>query len=341
MRPYKIAHRFAAVSLVAGLLAIAGPAREASLQAEQGSSGTLLVGIGIHVEPFGLENGVIVSTGRSGSYDNEAYFRRHAALLRSLMDTIEAHGGRATVQVQSPFTDSCVKYGDNVIGELAARGHEIAFHFHEDSHLGSNSEALPVDRWVEVMSGQLEKIRALGVGRVRMWSGGNLYPHVLEAAAAAGLDVMSDWKNPRTQDADPRLQVTTPWRPSAGPSESSMKAFLRHDAGAAIVYLPTGAIAPKAMHEDEINAAADPARALQDYWTDGLSGSLSMVASMPSVTQVFHLTLHPGELQGNSYGGDRTLDRWLQDEIDPLVAAGKVQWATSSQMKDAFAAAGR
>lgn len=163
----------------------------------------------------------------------------------------------------------------------------------------------------------------------------------LEAAAAVGLDVMSDWKNPRTQDADPRLQVTTPWRPSGGPSEATMKAFLRHGANAAVVYLPTGAIEPKAMHEDDINAAADPALALQEYWTDGLSGSLSMVASKPSVTHVFHLTLHPGELQGNGYGGDRTLDRWLQDEIDPLVAAGKAQWATYSQMKDAFAAAGR
>ncbi len=340
MRAHKIAHRLAAVSLIAGLLAVAGPAREASLRAEQGSAGTLLVGIGIHVEPFGLEDGVIVSTGPSGSYDNEAYFLRHAELLRSLTDTIEAHGGRATIQVQSPFTDSCAKY-DNVLGELAARGHEIAFHFHEDAHLGSHSEALPVERWTEVMGSQLAKIRALGVERVRMFSGGNLYPHVLEAAAAVGLDVMSDWKNPRTQDADPRLQVTTPWRPSGGPSEATMKAFLRHDAVAAVVYLPTGAIEPKAMHEDEIDAAADPARALQDYWTDGLSGSLSMVASKPSVTHVFHLTLHPGELQGNSYGGDRTLDRWLQDEIDPLVAAGKAQWATYSQMKDAFAAAGR
>lgn len=334
MRSTSIGRRlFVVVTLACGL-AVVTPGRQAELRAEQ-AAGELLVDIGIHVEPFGLSNGRLVDS--NPSYDNETYFRRHAALLRSLAQTIESHGGRATIQVQSPFTDSCVKYGDNVIGELAARGHEIAFHFHEDAHLGSNPEALPVSRWIEVMEEQLAKIRALGVERVRMWSGGNLYPHILEAAAAAGLDVNSDWKDPRTQTADSRLQVTTPWRPSGSPTGDDLSAFLRHDATAAIVYLPTGAIDPKAMHEDEINASSSPARALQAYWTDGLSDSLSLVAANRSATHVFHLTLHPGELQGHSYGGDTTLDRWLRDEIDPLVAAGAARWATYSQMKDAYA----
>lgn len=323
-----------------GMLAIAvlglvmvgrGPSVEAAGQ------GVLLVGVGIHVEPFGLTNGQITS-GRA-SYDSEDYFRRHADLLRTLADTVEAHGGRLTIQVQSPFTDSCAKYGDNVIGELHARGHEIALHFHEDAHLGRNSEALPVSTWTETMEGQLAKIRALGVDRVRMWSGGNLYTHLLEAAAAVGLDVMSDWKNPLTQTADSRLQVTTPWRPAGSPSESDLSAFVQHDPAGAIVYLPTGAIDPKAMHADEIDSAADPAAALQAYWTEGLSGSLSSASAAPSDTHVFHITLHPGELQTKRYGGDRTLDDWLTDEIDPLVAAGKAKWATYSAMKDAYSMA--
>ncbi len=325
--------------LLGCLLADTLSSRPAMLLAEQGAQGTLLVGVGVHVEPFGLLNGQVVTGARGGSYDDEDDFRRHVEFVRSLTRTIEAHGGRATVQVQSPFIDSCTKYGDNVIGEWASRGHEIAFHFHEDAHLGSNAEALAVERWIDVMGGQLAKIRALGVDRVRTWSGGNLYPHLLEAAAAVGLDVMSDWKDPNTRTADFRLHVTTPWRPAGSPSGTDLSAFLRNDAAGKIVYLPAGAIDAKAIHEDEISASADPARALQEYWTDGLSGSLSSVAANPSATHVFHLTLHPGELQGDRYGGDATLDAWLGHHIDPLVTAGKVRWATYSQMKDAYAVA--
>jgi len=45
--------------------------------------------------------------------------------------------------------------------------------------------------------------QASGVERIRYWSGGNLYPHLLEAATCAGLEMNSDWKNP--PHADHRL----------------------------------------------------------------------------------------------------------------------------------------
>jgi hypothetical protein len=306
----------------------------ATTTAAAAPAGVLLVELGVHVEPMGLVNGQVVST--RGSYDNETYFRQHAAYLRSLAAIVERHGGRITFQVQSPFTDSCVKFGDNVIGELRARGHEIALHFHEDAHLGRSADTLAVQRWIDVMQAQVDKIRALDVDRVRMWSGGNLYPHILEAAQAVGLDVMSDWKNPKTQTGDPRLQVTTPWRPGGSPNGTDLAAFVMNDPSGKIVYLPTGNIEPKAVHEEEIESSSDPATALQEYWTDGLSASLSSVASSPAATHVFHITLHPGELQSRGYGGETTLDTWLREEIDPLVVSGKVQWATYSQMADAY-----
>lgn len=110
--------------------------------------------------------------------------------------------------------------------ELASRGHEIALHVHEDAHLGRNADALAPQRWIDVVNGQLAKITMLGIDRVRMWSGGNLYPHLLEVAAATGLDVKADWKNPKTQTADPVFRVSTPWRPAGSPSETDLTAFL-------------------------------------------------------------------------------------------------------------------
>ena len=303
-------------------------------RAQEPSNGVLLVGVGVHVEPVGLSNGRIL-TGKN-SYADEQLFRRHAGYLRSLASIVERHGGRLTVQVQSPFIDYAAVY-DNVVQELAARGHEIALHFHEDAHLGRNADAQAPTRWTEAVNGQIAKIQALGVERVRMWSGANLYSHLLEVSKSVGLDVKADWKNPKTQTADVRFNVTTPWRPAGSPTEEDLTTFLRHDPRGALVFLPSGVMDPYSMHDEEIKASVDPPRALQAYWTDGLSVSLGSAGQNPLATHVFHLTLHPGELQQNNLGGDATLDDWLTDEIDPLLFAGKVKWATFSQMADTYA----
>jgi hypothetical protein len=244
------------------------------------------------------------------------------------------------VQVQSPFIDYAPQY-DNVIGELSARGHEIALHFHEDAHLGRSADALPPDRWIAVVNAQIDKIKALGVERVRMWSGGNLYPHMLEVAAATGIDVKADWKDPATQLSDPRLKLTTPWRPAGSPNGTDVAAFARHDPNGLMIFLPPGITDPFGSISDAVHADPRPPEALQQFWSDGLAGSLSAAAQTPDATHTFHMTLHPGELQLNRLGGDTTLEQWLTREIDPLVLSGKVRWATYSQMADVYAAAGK
>ncbi|TPW07894.1 MAG: hypothetical protein FD127_4425 [Acidimicrobiaceae bacterium] len=242
--------------------------------------------------------------------------------------------------MQSPFIDYAPQY-DNVIGELDDRGHEIGFHFHEDAHLGRNSAALSVKRWTTVIAEQIDKIEALGVGRVRQWSGGNLYSHMLEVAAATGLDVKSDWKDPATQSIDPRLRKTTPWRPAGSPNGTDVALFAQHDPNGAMVFLPPGISDPFGSVSDEVYASSDPAAALKAYWSDGLAGSLSSAAQNPTLTHTFHITLHPGELQQHGLGGDTTLDSWLSRDIDPLFVAGAVRWGTYSQIADAYIAAGR
>lgn len=321
--------RHAIVAALAGAVLLSS----AGLTAQQ-TAGVLLFEIGIHVEPFGL------SDNDPADYADEDYFRRHAAYLRSLAAVAEKHGGRLTIQVQSPFIDYAPQY-DNVIGELYERGHEIGFHFHEDAHLGRNAANLSVKRWATVVAAQIDQIEALGVERVRQWSGGNLYAHMLEVAEATGLDVKSDWKDPATQSIDPLLRKTTPWRPAGSPDGTDVTLFAQHDPGGAMVFLPPGISDPFGSVSDQVYAAAQPSEALQDYWSDGLAGSLSSAAQNPTLTHTFHITLHPGELQQHRLGGDTTLDSWLSREIDPLFIAGRVRWGTYSQIADAYMAAGR
>jgi hypothetical protein len=314
----------------------------------------LLIGIGMHIEPFGssvssLAGGpgaVEPSAGRPDSgpaaatprpqpdYNNPVYFERSVADIETVVGIVEEHGGLMTVQAQSPFTTTAVAMGDTILADLQARGHEIALHFHEDAHLGANCEDLPVGTWAAVMAEEIGYLEAGGAGGVRYWSGGNLYPGVLEAAHLAGLDVMSDYKNPHEQSTDPLVLGVNPWRPAGGPLAGNLSAFAQHDPEGEVVYLPDGAYDPDEFgHKKEITAESGE-QGYFDYLEQSLDRSLAMVEA--GKVGVFHITLHPGELRGSPADPYAGLKRFLTEVVDPLVAAGKVEWATFSQMADVY-----
>lgn len=104
--------------------------------------------------------------------------------------------------------------GSRGLSDLEARGHEIGLHFHEDAHLGPDPERLPPDVWCRTMAEEIELIHRADVGgSIRYWSGGNLYPGVLQAAACAGVGVYSDWKDPHSQSPHELVVGVNPWRP--------------------------------------------------------------------------------------------------------------------------------
>jgi hypothetical protein len=59
-----------------------------------------------------------------------------------------------------------------------------------------------------------------------------------------------------------------------------------------------------------------------DAWFEVLEDFVwdSLDAARPDRVNAIHLTIHPG----------------LEEMIDPLVAAGKIKWATFSEIADAF-----
>ncbi|MGY4706503.1 hypothetical protein ACVNPS_01945 [Candidatus Bipolaricaulota sp. J31] len=292
----------------------------------------LLFAIGIHVEPLGI-TAQGYRSGR-GDYADPKLFQQHVRYLRELAALVERHGGVLVVQVQSPFTRVVAETGDTILADLEARGHEIGLHFHEEAHLGPNPERLPPEEWCRAMREEIELIHAAGVkGRIRYWSGGNLYPGVLEAAACAGLDVYSDWKNPRKQSHNELVLGVNPWRPAGGPDPEDMSAFAAHDPNGPIVYLPVGLFDPDApRRKRRLMREFGPERGAA-AWLELVGGYLkrSLAAARPDRVNVFHITIHPGfPLEA--------LERFLSDVVDPLVAAGVVRWATFSGMADAFAA---
>ncbi|MBI5723992.1 MAG: hypothetical protein HZA50_08550 [Planctomycetes bacterium] len=314
-----------------------------TIPADAGSNqAPVLFCIGIHVEPMGATVSKLAQPDRQTKRDNDDKpdytqaedFKRAVEQIKTIQQIVDKHNGRMTVQVQSPFTITAAQNKDSILADLAKDGHEIALHFHEDAHLGRNCESLPVKTWTAVMAEEIGYIRkAVGSDiKVRYWSGGNNYSDVLDAANAAGLDVMSDHKNPKVQKTFDELISIWPWRPADGPTADGVIEFAKNDPAGKIVYLPDGIFASGDFASRKKGSDAD----YLDFITDGLERSLR--AARKDRVNVFHLTAHPGEFKGGPNGRFTIVDQWLTQVVDPLVKAGKVKWATFSQMADAFAA---
>ncbi len=333
------------------------------LAADAGSQdAVLLFCIGVHVEPLGATVSTLAAAGETPaserpplqrpprtkpvagrlpakpSYETEGLFRRHLADLQSLADLVERHGGKLTVQAQTPFTRRLADEQSPLFGDLERRGHEVALHFHEQAHLGADCDSLPVDTWAAVMRDEINWLTKAGATRIRYWSGGNLYPHVLEAASRAGLDVMSDYKNPRTQRDDERLLVVHPWRPAAGPRETDLAGFAQHSATGPVIYLPNGVF--ERVDHTAMRRSADSGGDYPyfDSLTRGLE--LSLRAARTDRVNVFHITVHAGEFRGGPQAARpfAVLDDWLDAVVAPAVRAGKIRWATFSEMAAAYSA---
>jgi len=309
-----------------------------AMPANADSGGVLLIGLGVHVEPFGAVPSQLVGggpkfTGQKGmnlDYNNRVLFQRHVKDLSDLASVMDKHGGKLTVQVQTPFTTVAAQDNNPLLASLESKGHEVALHFHEDAHLGKNCESKPVRTWTAVMSEEVAAIKKAGASKVRTWSGGNLYSGLLDAGEGAGLSVYSDWKNPNSQTADSTTFGLQPWRPAAGPDPDDMSGFAVNDPSGKVIFLPWGL--------SSTGGLLGPARAKGDAMFASLKDSinLSLSKTLPGQVNTFHFVVHPGEITGPNTAPYASLDKWLTEYIDPLVAAGKVRWATYGEIADVY-----
>ncbi len=309
-----------------------------------GDQPVLLFGIGVHIEPFGAQvSPIAIETGARSrtldpnqmDYNRRPNFERHVEDLLNLAATVEEHGGLLTVQAQTAFTTSAIRFENTILSDFEDSGHEIGLHFHENVHLGNGDENLSPDVWTAVMQEQIEFIHRSGVeDPIRYWSGGNLYPQVLQAAANAGLSINSDWKNPNTQSTPELLMGIHPWQPAGGTNGEDISAFATHDSDGSVIFLPGGIIDPVVFANKNLIKQEEGLEGWLDVLEDSLLASLEAVQS--DRVNVFHFTVHPGEFVGDPHAPYELLADFLDDVIDPLVAAGRIQWATFSQMADAF-----
>jgi len=315
------------------------PAEAAPQPAVQNDAGkaVLYFSIGMHIEPMGETAQGFRSGAGKGDYHTPQFFQRQVQDILTVTQIVEVHGGRMTIQAQSPFTSVAIESGDTILANLAARGHEIALHFHEDAHRGKNSSALSVQQWCDVMKQEIDLItQASDVTDIRYWSGGNLYPNVYQAAQCAGLSVNSDWKNPQMQTTDLSLVGVNPWRPAGGTDGTDFTLFTQHDPNGAIIFLPEGQYNKNDFASMRRSETAGGDEAYFEFLKESLYASLA--AAQPGKVNVFHFTVHPGEFRGDPQNPFGVIEKFLTEVVDPLVASGDLQWMTFSQMADAYTA---
>ncbi len=293
----------------------------------------LLIGIGVHIEPFGTSAQGFTGNLR-GDYEDPAFFERQVNDLRALADLVAHHGGRLTVQVQSPFTTVALARHETILADLVAQGHEIGLHFHEEVHVGPRPEQQSVAAWCQALQEEktLAEQAAGGEARLRYWSGGNLYPELYDAAVCAGLRIHGDWKNPRTQEIPLGLAGLHPWRPAGGTDGRDFTALITHDPQGRVIFLPEGLADPEGpVSRREVDA---------EVYFQSLARRFqaSLEAAEAGQVNLFRFTVHPGEFRGDPNEPFGLLERFLQEVVDPAVAAGRARWATYGQMADAYEA---
>ena len=279
----------------------------------------LYFGIGVHVEPH-------------AEYADDVVYQRDRERLRRLGDIVVAHGGVLTIQTQTPFNTKAQEIGDTIFADLASQGHEIALHFHEDWHI-PDADNQDVQVWVEVLQEQIDRIETLSGTQVCTWSGGNTHGHLFEAAEIVGLRVSMNYKNRYSQQSDERFTILTPWRPTGA---ATIEERTSHDPDGAVVYVPSGVFP---AHCEKLEAFPRPyCHEAFDYVTVALRNSLRVVTD--GKVNAFYATLHPGDFFGPGSDEEklRIWDEWLTEIVDPLVSDGRVQWATMSEIAEAFVA---
>ncbi len=282
-----------------------------------GAGGAILFTLGVHVEPH-------------REYLDPARYDLDRSRLVRLAEIVERHGGRLVIQVQRPFTEVAHRRGDTLLADLARRGHEIALHYHEDFHL-PNASARSVSDWVSALGREIALSEALSGQRVTTWSGGNLYPGMFAAASAVGLEANINYKDPTTQGIPAAFMVVNPWRPAGA---ASVTERVSPDPAGRIVYVPSG-IWPAHCPGAEGVPKPYTYRAF-DYVTVALRNSLH--AADPRKVNTFLATVHPGDflVPADDEAEFAVWEAWLNRILDPLVASGRVRWATVAEMAEVF-----
>lgn len=242
------------------------------------------------------------------AWDTSANFAHGCFVMDQMATLIEAHGGFMCVATSRPFMDACLTRGNGPtqpgsLGDLAARGHEIAYHPHSGDAVADT-----------VLIRRLTQAHCDAD-----------WPTHIEGGGAHADLVVLGYRTGTGCGKDRASQLFAisqyPYRPVEGECYGQ-------DPSGPLISLGGGASDGAGQASDNTD---EMLAALQYAIDRRRSDKLSFV----------DLTVtHPDDWLASSaaevLADFQQLDQWMTDEIDPLLASGQIAWATPTEKGELF-----
>lgn len=269
----------------------------------------VLLGFLIHIE----ETGALKT--------DEVSWQRRAAVVQALSQVLAAHGAALTLQPGESFIAGEEIWSPGWFADREAEGMTWSAHVHNEA---DGEEALEKS----VRTG-IQNYESAGIAVKDLNGGWNLA--IWRTLAKAGLESLTAFKNPETQLdlARPHVQ---PWRPADGTGAADEDVFSTHDPDGPLIYLPGSGIRDAdharfseftRRHLSQVRAHARAGYVNTWYFMEHVDG-FGPDASLDEFD----------EYLADGLDADLAhIDAGLTNVIDPLVAAGEVEYSNPDAMR--------
>ena len=239
--------------------------------------------------------------------EDEAVFSEHARNLRALVEVFKRHGAKVAVQPDWTFIEGAKKWDPELFTWLIEQGMGVDAHAHATQVTVEDVARKLTECGVEqvrIGNGDFQKQRPQGANWV--WPFARPGPD-----GDPFFDALVAYKDVPTQTVDTASVI---WRPATAGD------WHVHNPDSPILYIGTGPMGQLRTFDD---------------LRQGLDIALKHVR--PGVVNTFHWhdSVHKYGRAEPAKQRTEQWDQFLGEVIDPLVRAGKVKWATFSEMVDA------
>lgn len=276
------------------------------------AAGPVLLGFLMHIE----DSGTLIA--------DEVNWTRRAAIVEALSKTLQAHGAALTLQPGESFVAGAAAFDPDWFAAREAEGMTWSVHVHNEDD--------GVEELERSVRNGVQNFKSVGIDVNDLNGGFQL--GVWSDLAHAGLLSLTGYKNPATQLdlARPHVQ---PWRPADGATSADEEAFGVHDPEGPLVFLPGSGV----REEDNARFAEFVKRHLAQVRDHTRAGEVNTWYFIEHVdgfgpdplTDAFDDYLTDG-LDADM----AVIDVGLTAVVDPLVAAGEVQYSDPDRMRSAF-----
>lgn len=252
--------------------------------------------------------------------ENQAQWASRARVVEGLSQMLASHGAKLTLQPDATFIAATTKWNPEWVTARAAEGMGWSIHFHE-----TDGGAAGIDNSVRAA---LAVASQAGLTLTDM--NGGFTAAAWETVANDGVESLSAFKNSQTQ-AELGMATTQPWRPAEGSGDADEAAFETPTADGPVVYLPGTSI----RENDHARFANFAERHL----------SQALAHARPDFVNTWYFIEHvdgfgpgnPDEFGAYMTNGDfdadlAEIDAFFTETADPLVAAGSLAYATTTEM---------